>query len=131
MISIPVWRRAGLSVGMLLPWQAASAEDPAKTFAQQILPVLDRVCFECHEPGLSEGDIGFFEAESVDGIQDMRSVWRSVASQLRNRTMPPAKKEQPSDEERIRVADWIDDHLRKTACDLGPYAGNATARRGD
>jgi len=108
---------------------ALAAENPAQTFEHVILPVLDEVCFDCHEPGLSKGDVPFFEAEQVADIQGMRSVWRSVASQLRNRTMPPADKKQPTDEDRIKVVEWIEGHLQDSACELGPFAGYVTARR--
>ncbi|MEM9481699.1 MAG: DUF1592 domain-containing protein [Verrucomicrobiota bacterium] len=101
----------------------------AVDYQNDIYPILDRLCYDCHEPGNSDGDIPFMEAETVEGIQNMRTVWRSVAFQIRNRTMPPPKKKQPTEEERELVASWIENYLRDTACDAGPYAGNVMARR--
>lgn len=103
--------------------------DDAKFFQHRILPILDQTCFECHEPGLSKGDVEFLSDEEVAAIQYNRSEWRSVAAQLMNRTMPPPDKEQPGEEDRMEVVEWIEDYLRRTACDLGPYAGNVTSRR--
>lgn len=42
--------------------------------------------------------------------------------------MPPTGP-QPPEGDRLRVADWIDETLRATACDLGEYAGPVVARR--
>ena len=101
---------------------------PADEFPSTIRPVLVRNCQECHDP---EGDnrIKFLTAQEHGDVSSERSLWRSVAMQLRNRTMPPATSPQPSEEERFHVASWIDQTLRETACDLGPYAGPVTLRR--
>jgi len=119
-LCIPVF----LLVGITISW--ANDEE---VFDKEILTVLDRVCFECHEPGQSKGGVPFMEVLTTEEIRGMRSVWRSVASQLHNRTMPPLEDEQPTEEERERVVTWIREYLKKTAPLEGPYAGNVTARR--
>lgn len=115
---LPAWL---FSLGTLL--QAGEFED-------RILPLLDDYCIDCHEPGNSEHDIQFLDLTKAEDIQRQRGIWRSVAVQLRNRTMPPAKrKNQPSDKERAELATWIDSHLVDTACDDGPFAGHVRPRR--
>jgi len=47
---------------------------------------------------------------------------------MRNRTMPPVASKLTEDE-RFRVASWIDNKLRQTACSVCEYAGPAIARR--
>ncbi len=102
----------------------------AEYFKHEVLPVLDETCVDCHEAGNSKGDVPFMYAETAEAVAKMRSVWRSVAAQLRNRTMPPPeKKSQPTEEQRMAIANWIDDYLRRTACNEGPYAGNVVAHR--
>ena len=95
-------------------------------FANRILPVLDTYCADCHD---AEDDLPFLELTSEADLQSMRGLWRSVAAQLRQRTMPPADKRQPDPKERQEVADWIETHLAATACAQGPYAGHVPPRR--
>lgn len=85
-------------------------------------------CQACHDP-TGDNRIQFLKAQEAGDLAADRSLWRSVAMQLNNRTMPPAMSPQPSEEERFRVASWIEETLRETACDLGPYAGPVTVRR--
>ena len=47
---------------------------------------------------------------------------------MRNRTMPPLETKL-TEEERLRVATWIDTRLRQTACAVGDYAGAVALRR--
>ena len=49
----------------------------------------------------------------------------NVAAQLRNRTMPPVETKLTEDD-RLRVATWIENRLRQTACAVGDFAGAVT-----
>ncbi len=100
----------------------------ADEFADEIRPILAENCQACHDPA-GENRIRFLEAQTAGDLSRDRSMWGSVAMQLRNRTMPPASSPQPSEEARFRAAGWIDQRLRETACELGPYAGPVTVRR--
>ncbi|MYC67086.1 MAG: DUF1592 domain-containing protein [Acidobacteriia bacterium] len=99
----------------------------ASEFESSIRPVLVEHCGACHSGG-TDNRIRFLEARSADSVSAEPSLWRNVAMQLRNRTMPPTGP-QPSEGDRMRVADWIDRALRAGACDLGVYAGPVTVRR--
>lgn len=119
----------GLMLALTASVAAAAEMDRSREFAETIRPALMEFCWDCHDPDDSKGNVLFLDAKKLEGISDHRSTWRSVAAQLRNRTMPPPKKAQPKEEDRMRLADWIDGYLRETACAEGPYAGNVTARR--
>ena len=99
----------------------------ANDYQTSIRPVLVEYCGTCHSAG-TDNRIRFLEAISADSVAKEPSLWRNVAMQLRNRTMPPSGP-QPSEGDRMRVADWIDSTLRAGACDLGVYAGPVTVRR--
>ncbi len=58
-----------------------------------------------------------------------RSVWASAAEQLRNRTMPPGDEAQPSEQQRLEIAQWIEAYLDETACSQGDFAGSPVPRR--
>lgn len=109
---------------------AATTAEAADFFRAKALPALNKYCFDCHDPEDSEGGVLFLDAKVVTDLEKRRSIWHSVASQLRNRTMPPAKQKlQPSEQERLEIAQWIKDYLRDSAAKSGPYAGAVAARR--
>ncbi|MBV08181.1 DUF1592 domain-containing protein [Rubinisphaera sp.] len=105
-----------------------NAEQPLQ-YQEDIRPKLVTLCGDCHSPEDSEHDVKFLQATSVGEMSQMRSIWKSVAEQLRNRTMPPPDEIQPSETERLEISEWIDQTLQQTACEHGPYAGSITSRR--
>lgn len=129
LLSARITRTTGVWSLLLVFASAAAHADEAAKFKNGVLPMLDNLCFDCHEPGLSKGNVEFLATEEISGIASMREEWRNVATQIGNRTMPPPDKPQPTDQEREFIVNWINDHLIKTACDAGPYAGYVTARR--
>jgi hypothetical protein len=111
------------AVGLLcvLPAAAQPANDE---FASSIRPVLAQHCAACH----TRSRVSFLKANTAADIEGSRGLWRNVAAQLRNRTMPPVDSKL-SEEDRLRVATWIDSRLRATACAAGDYAGAVALRR--
>ncbi len=104
---------------------AVSPEDAA-FFRSDIRPLLSLYCVECHKEGK---DADFMTVKDLSQLHTQRGNLRSAVEQLRNRTMPPPKEDQPSEEERRQIADWLERVLRETAKEMGPYAGTVTARR--
>ncbi len=100
----------------------------ADTFVSEIRPQLVEHCGACHSEA-STSRLPFLEAASAVDVAARSGAWRSVAMQLRNRTMPPFPAEGPLTSDRLRIADWIEDTLRTRACDVGLYAGPVTIRR--
>lgn len=99
----------------------------ADTFRSEVRPVLEEHCQACHSAD-SDNRIRFLRAQSSDDVAKDRSLWRNVAMQLRNRTMPPSGP-QPSEGDRLRISSWIDETLRATACELGEHASPVVPRR--
>jgi len=118
------------SIVMLLPLLALAAfgADPALEFTSAIRPVLEQNCGGCHSPANPKNRIDFLKAQSVKDIEAKRGMWRSVAAQMRNRTMPPMASKLTEDD-RLRVSAWVDTLLRDTACSAGDYAGAVAPRR--
>jgi len=110
---------------MLLCASAAVAAPAADEFAQSIRPVLEANCTPCHS---AKARVNFLKAATSQDIESNRSLWRNVAAQLRNRTMPPGDAKL-AEEDRLRIAAWIDNRLRQTACAVGDYAGAVAIRR--
>jgi hypothetical protein len=105
----------------------AGAAGAADAFTQSIRPILDANCGVCHNPA-GKNPANFLTAKVAKDIELKRGLWRNVAAQLRNRSMPPIASKLTEDD-RLLVANWVDNRLRETACNVGAFAGAATMRR--
>ena len=114
--------------GLLLLLPLAGLPQQADEFGKSIRPVLAQNCAACHNPANPKNRINFLKATTAKEVEANRGLWRDVATQLRNRTMPPVDSKL-SEEDRLRVALWIDKDLRQTACYGGDFAGAVALRR--
>src|SRR5450432_1344003 len=93
---------------------ASAVPDVSQEFSQSIRPVLVENCAACHNPAKTRNPAAFLKATSVADVDANRALWRNVALQMRNRTMPPVTSKL-TEEERFRIPAWIEDRLRQTA----------------
>lgn len=115
----------GLAALQSLQAQTAPASDE---FAKSIRPGLMQNCAPCHNPANPRNHINFLKATTLQEMETNRGLWRNVAAQMRNRTMPPSDSKL-REEDRLRISSWIDERLRKTACSVGEFAGAVAVRR--
>lgn len=115
----------------LIDWSTARGDEVAlaKQFADQIRPSLVEFCGDCHAPDDEDDPVGFLKSNVASDIISQRGIWASVAEQLHNRTMPPGDKQQPSEQQRLEAASWIQSYLESTACSQGEFAGAPVPRR--
>ena len=121
----PGYARKYLMASVMAIAVASAQPHAPDEFAQSIRPVLAQNCAVCHT---AKSRVNFLKAENAKGIEANRGLWRNVAAQLRNRTMPPVDSKL-TEEERLRVGTWIDNRLRQTACEVGDFAGAVALRR--
>ena len=118
-----------LMAGMLLalaPTASPQTKAPDE-FAQSIRPILAENCSVCHLNN-PKNRINFLKDATAKEMESDRGLWRDVATQLRNRTMPPIETRLTEDQ-RLQVVQWIEKDLRQTACYAGDYAGAVAIRR--
>jgi hypothetical protein len=77
----------------------------AKAIPDKVQDILSHYCFDCHGDGSSKGKVDL-DRPAAELFAD-HGVWERVWSNLRRETMPPAKKEQPTAEERQIIADFV------------------------
>lgn len=116
-----------VAAAFALPGWAAPAAHP-DDFAKSIRPALAEHCGACHRPDNPKNSVDFLRTQTAGEMNLRRGMWRNVAAQLRNRTMPPMASKL-AEEDRLRISAWIDERLRDTACANGEYAGPAVTRR--
>lgn len=113
---------------LAVAWGASNKPDASEEFSRTIRPVLLDNCGACHNPDNPKNRVDFLKAKGAGDLEARRGLWRDVTAQLRNRTMPPAASKL-SEQDRLRVADWVERRLRETACKAGDYAGPVAVRR--
>ena len=90
-------------------------------FEQQVLPMLEASCINCHSEDEAEAGLDleryYFSPELASAD---RAVWKKVFDKLESRQMPPPKREaQPSEEERRLTMAWIEHALAQPDPQLG------------
>ena len=113
---------------LLISLAALSLAAAPDEFAAKIRPILTANCASCHNPANPRNRIDFLKSDSVNDVDTRRALWRDVATQLRNRTMPPGEAK-ISEADRMLVSNWIEERLRTTGCTTGDYAGYVAPRR--
>ncbi len=105
--------------------RAAPAPDD---YATKVRPVLEQNCTPCHSGTGGKGPVNFLTAQSARDVEAKRGLFRNVAAQLRNRTMPPGKSKL-AEQDRMLVASWLEQDLKRTACSGQDFAGAVQTRR--
>jgi len=115
------------------PATPAAAAGPDEATLQSrlennIQPVFERFCYDCHGDGMHKGGFTFDKYTSIESMRADRRVWRSVREHLHYQIMPPGDEEQPSRPERDVLLGWIDDAIFKVD-PRNPDPGRVTVRR--
>jgi hypothetical protein len=108
-------------------WSAAA---PAQDFQKDIVPFLDKYCYECHDAELEKGHLNL-EAFKDDSrfFRDQR-VWREVVNQVASGEMPPAKKKtRPSSAEIEALQSSVHKLLAAAIAKSKTDPGDVTIRR--
>ncbi len=106
-----------------------AAEVPATTrFNQQIRPLLEDYCYDCHGNGETRGGVALDAFNSGTNLIAGRDVWWRVLKNLRAGLMPPAKKSQPTPAQKELIEQWIKDAVFKID-PQNPDPGRVTLRR--
>ena len=111
----------------LLAVSAPAFADDAPAFDGQVRPVLNQFCLSCHGPEKKKGDLDLTHFQP-DKAGDAKDVWQEVAARLQAREMPPEKKPQPSEEQRLLVVHWVEKTVGLSQTDCQKIASDETQR---
>ncbi len=93
-----------LTLGLIA---AAAAADGELSYASDIKPLIETHCAQCHGGDATRGDLDLARiADDMDARRDPH-LWRAVLIKLGAGEMPPAKKPQPSADERALIARYV------------------------
>ena len=106
----------------------AAADDSqtsgAIEYRNQIRPLVERYCNDCHSGETTEADIDLGAFATHADVRRQVDVWLKVRTMLDSRQMPPKDSRQPTDDERKVLQTWVREFLAReaeaTAGDPGP-----------
>lgn len=82
--------------------------DLSARWEDDIWPILDLHCIDCHGEGISKGDFDLEDYPDIASMQADRETWKRVRTNLEHHLMPPPDEWQPERTDRQAVIDWID-----------------------
>jgi len=82
-----------------------------KTFNEKVLPVLETFCYDCHADGMDEGNFILDEHSTYATLAADKKLWDHVREIMSTHVMPPENKDQPTNDERKVVLNWIENDV--------------------
>src|SRR5476649_589545 len=98
-----------LTAGLISNQTAKAVDTPTADFQKNIQPVLEEYCYDCHGDGENRGGVALDAFNSTTNFAAGRDVWWRVLKNLRAGLMPPARKHQPTPEQKELITHWIKD----------------------
>ena len=85
------------------------APRPAAVFQQQVRPILEAHCLDCHDADSGKGGLDLDRFADLDDVLADRQVWAAVHEKTESHQMPPPRREElPTEAERAAVLSWIE-----------------------
>ena len=98
-------------------------------YQNNILPLLEVYCLDCHSNDKAEADINFDNFRTIQDIKKDPKVWIKVDRMLSSRQMPPRDSDQPSKNDREVLSEWVQSFLMDEAKARAGDPGRVVLRR--
>lgn len=121
-------KKTSCGIVAILASAALAGADPAATYQQKILPLLQNYCFDCHGEGISKGEFSMDKFNDLPAHLGDREHWLAVWRNLRSQIMPPSEEAQPDTAEKRELLAWIEKDVFKLDTE-NPDPGRVTIRR--
>jgi len=92
---------------MVCPRLSSAADRVAEQFGEQVEPILEQYCYECHGNGIKKGGMVLDAFDTDEARLRDHDIWWTVLRNVRGGIMPPAGKPRPTDKELRLLEDWI------------------------
>jgi len=100
----------------------------AISYEKQVVPLLERYCFDCHGNGKKKGGLALDAFRNAEVAIRDQETWKKIMENVRGHAMPPDKKPQPTPNESELILHWIENEVFKCDCDH-PDPGRVTLHR--
>ena len=99
-------------------------------FTEEILPLLERYCYQCHGDGEEKGGVALDQYQTERDVQKGYRLWEQLHKFVVAGEMPPEHiKKRPSKSEQDLLAGWTRHALDKFYKSSPPDPGRVTVRR--
>lgn len=102
---------------------------PVADFRETALQTLQNYCYDCHVGEGAEGGVKVDLFESEGDLTEQVELIDKILLALKDQQMPPADADQPSQEDRVRTLQWIEQQLQNFECGDAKRPGRVTIRR--
>jgi hypothetical protein len=109
------------------PW-AAETTAASRGF-DAAKPLIARYCLDCHSGDAAEGEVNLSFATDAAALGQHAKLLERVADMVTSGQMPPPESDQPADEERRVLADWLRTFLAAEARAHAGDPGRVVLRR--
>jgi hypothetical protein len=114
-----------------LPWLLGitlAGAAPEANYQEEIRPLLEQYCFDCHGDGSKKGDLAMDKFKSLPAHLEDQEHWLAIWRNVRSQIMPPSKEEQLTFRDKKKLLRWIERDVFKLDPD-NPDPGRVTIRR--
>lgn len=110
------WVRLCVCMFVLMPLVAVAEDDEEKqaklaaankVYTDEILPLVEKYCMDCHDSLVSKGDLDLERFDSRQKVISSMALWTRMARRVNENSMPPKDEIRPSAEEKKKILDWI------------------------
>ena len=84
-------------------------------FQQFVVPFLKKYCVECHSGENPEGDADFTQFKKYEQVLSDPDIWSEISDAVGSEYMPPETNAQPTDEERQKLASWVESLIAQSS----------------
>lgn len=103
--------------------------DPIPHYSALAEPMLERYCYDCHSGHDAEAGLSLNELVHGKEFQHDRKQWIEILRQVKAGNMPPVDMDQPTNDERQELIQWITVMLEQLDCSDKANPGKATIQR--
>ena len=110
------------------------ADSPPLASLQQaytpiIRPLIQRYCQDCHSGDEAEAEIDLNAFTNIAEIRKGIKTWQKIDEMLDTLQMPPKEADQPTEDERLLLRNWVRDYLTAEAVSQAGDPGAVVLRR--
>jgi len=96
-------------------------------FTKEILPILDKNCFECHGPEKHKGDLILTTYTNYTQVTEARETWQKVLEMVQAFEMPPKGKKELNFNDHGKLLRWLRRLPKPERPDCDQIASDRTA----
>ena len=93
------------------PVRDVEADELERRFADDVRPILESYCFDCHGPRRQKEKVRYDRMQTIDDFVAMGDTLAKARELLGTDEMPPEDEVRPTEHEALVVLQWLDDTL--------------------